>query len=239
RQKPPDPIASADRNPHDPRNPCHRRRLNAVVFVAAPYVRITMRVEGIPTGEERCQEFRLRDGDDRLITRGAAMARLRDDAGFAAHLEAAIARCPWEACFWETPPLHRGNQDQPFTMAVLRASVLAGIAADPQPFAAHLAAGFGTDAVSTFANLGGDSTLVAPCQNGPSEAYPHLAAFVRRARPEQRAALWRAVGHAVTERLGDTPLWLSTSGSGVSWLHVRLDPSPKYYTWPPYRAPDA
>jgi len=31
------------------------------------------------------------------------------------------------------------------------------------------------------------------------------------------------------DRLADTPLWLSTAGLGVSWLHVRLDTRPKYY----------
>ena len=28
---------------------------------------------------------------------------------------------------------------------------------------------------------------------------------------------------------GDMPLWVSTAGLGVSWLHVRLDARPKYY----------
>ena len=30
--------------------------------------------------------------------------------------------------------------------------------------------------------------------------------------------------------------WLSTSGLGVYWLHVRLDSYPKYYTYRPYKA---
>ncbi|MFY0533025.1 DUF6940 family protein [Nannocystis pusilla] len=31
-------------------------------------------------------------------------------------------------------------------------------------------------------------------------------------------------------------VWLSTSGSAVPWLHVRLDARPKYYVFGPYRA---
>jgi hypothetical protein len=31
------------------------------------------------------------------------------------------------------------------------------------------------------------------------------------------------------------PVWLSTNGDGVSWLHVRIDERPKYYTHGPYR----
>ena len=30
----------------------------------------------------------------------------------------------------------------------------------------------------------------------------------------------------------DRSVWLSTSGMGVSWLHVRIDQVPKYYTFP-------
>ena len=30
-------------------------------------------------------------------------------------------------------------------------------------------------------------------------------------------------------------VWLSTAGDGIAWLHVRLDPSPKYYQHDEYR----
>ena len=35
-------------------------------------------------------------------------------------------------------------------------------------------------------------------------------------------------------RLGGKPVWLSTAGLGVGWLHVRLDDRPKYYRHAPY-----
>ena len=56
-------------------------------------------------------------------------------------------------------------------------------------------------------------------------------------REHLRDALWRAVGDALRTRLGSRPTWVSTSGLGVSWLHVRLDRLPKYYTHAPYRDP--
>ena len=34
---------------------------------------------------------------------------------------------------------------------------------------------------------------------------------------------------ALLQRLGARPVWLSTAGGGVDWLHVRLDDRPKYY----------
>ena len=67
----------------------------------------------------------------------------------------------------------------------------------------------------------------------------HFASFLRGGSREQTHELLRAVGAAVDARMsevddGARPLWVSTSGSGVSWLHVRLDERPKYYTFQPY-----
>lgn len=86
-----------------------------------------------------------------------------------------------------------------------------------------------------FPNLGKDAILVVPCPRGSPSAYGHLAAFVRQAPKDQTHALWALVGDAMVQRLGTKPVWLSTAGAGVSWLHVRLDDSPKYYGHAPYR----
>ena len=79
------------------------------------------------------------------------------------------------------------------------------------------------------------SVPLAPrCQTVPS-AYGHLAAFVREAPEAPRHALWQSVGAARARRVGPSPVWLSTAGDGVAWLHVRLDDRPKYYRFEPYR----
>ena len=97
--------------------------------------------------------------------------------------------------------------------------------------------------MSAFPNLGGDAMLVAPKQDPSAPrgelAYAHLANFVRGAPPEQVRRLWAQVGKSMERRVGaegqaGRPVWLSTSGLGVFWLHVRLDRSPKYYTYAPY-----
>ena len=94
--------------------------------------------------------------------------------------------------------------------------------------------------VATFPNLGNDAILVAPCATTGLD-FAHFASFIRRAPSEQAHALLAAVGAAVEKRLAEkrasgSPLWVSTSGAGVSWLHVRLDDRPKYYTFAPYRS---
>jgi hypothetical protein len=58
---------------------------------------------------------------------------------------------------------------------------------------------------------------------------------MRQAPEQQKHALWKLVGAAMQHRLGIKPVWLSTAGAGVSWLHVRLDDRPKYYGYAPYR----
>jgi hypothetical protein len=89
--------------------------------------------------------------------------------------------------------------------------------------------------VAVFPTLGGDAVRVVPCRAADPSAYGHLAAFARLAPEPQRHALWRAVGDAMARRVGAKPVWLSTAGAGVAWLHVRLDDRPKYYGYGPYR----
>jgi len=63
-------------------------------------------------------------------------------------------------------------------------------------------------------------------------------AFVRSAPAEVVDALWIAVASAVSEWLTvrGVPVWVSTSGLAVPWLHVRLDSVPKYYSYRAYRS---
>jgi hypothetical protein len=46
------------------------------------------------------------------------------------------------------------------------------------------------------------------------------------------------LGKKAMERLESSSnrFWISTSGLGVPWVHVRLDRYPKYYQYGPYAA---
>lgn len=77
--------------------------------------------------------------------------------------------------------------------------------------------------------------MVVHCPKAPADAYAHLAVFVRHGPSAQIHALWASIGPAVRQRLDERPLWLSTAGSGVAWLHLRLDSRPKYCAYSPYR----
>jgi hypothetical protein len=77
-----------------------------------------------------------------------------------------------------------------------------------------------------------------PFPLGPAAAYAHIATFMREGDPAQIDALWRRTGRVLEGRLKRErgPVWVSTSGLGVSWLHIRLDRRPKYFTWAPFRS---
>ena len=93
------------------------------------------------------------------------------------------------------------------------------------------------DGVVSFDNLRGDARLVVPAPMADDTVYNHLAQFARHAPSAPQDALFRAVGEHMQQRIVRKPVWLSTAGAGVSWLHVRLDDRPKYYGHAPYRAP--
>ena len=82
--------------------------------------------------------------------------------------------------------------------------------------------------------------MVVPCppqdeKTAGVDHFAHLASFVRRASDEQVDAFWQLVGQTMSPHVGEKPVWLSTAGMGVAWLHVRLDQRPKYYAHRPYR----
>jgi hypothetical protein len=90
-----------------------------------------------------------------------------------------------------------------------------------------------------FENLNGESLLTAPkpVDHSAENIYGHLAAFCRRAPLHQVVNVWRLILETYLQRLeSKTPdtVWLSTDGTGVAWLHVRMDPQPKYYDYQPF-----
>ncbi len=143
-----------------------------------------------------------------------------------------LAESPLSAFFWETPPLVASRWQDPFEFVLVASPTLAGVSANPRAFAGLLES---HDPVVAFDNLSGDAHLIAPTRGDGTADSAHLAAFVRTATAEATDALWSAVGHALEMRVGSNPIWCSTSGLGVLWLHVRLDTHPKYYTHAPYR----
>ena len=157
----------------------------------------------------------------------------RTDAGFRARYNAMLAAVPFSAFRWETPAVTDATLTRPFEFVVLDSPEL-DRRPEPEAFAEHFG-GADQSSVVVFPNLGGDAIMVVPRHEDEPSHYGHLAAFVRQAPERQRHALWQAVGEAMARRVGPKPVWLSTAGAGVAWVHVRLDDRPKYYGHEPYR----
>lgn len=158
------------------------------------------------------------------------------DAAFRDLFTGQLAYTPYSAFRWETPSVTDATLSRPFEYVLLDSP---GLAEHPDAvaFAEHFE-NAPEDGVVVFRNLGRDAILVVPCPLAAHTAYSHLAAFVRHAPEMQRHALWQKVAQAMRQRIGPKPVWLSTAGAGVSWLHVRLDDRPKYYGYEPFRRVD-
>jgi hypothetical protein len=183
----------------------------------------------------------LADPSGRRWTWHEVLVDFENGGEASASLERAIAGSPWHGVFWECRPVLGSRLHVPFEWVVVDSPAVARLRADPRAFMEPLQE-HPQGPVATFANLGGDATLVVPRPGADGERCGHLVEFLRTARSARRQALWQAVARAARSRLQRRPadpLWLSTSGLGVSWLHIRLDDRPKYYTWRPFRAPPA
>jgi hypothetical protein len=144
-----------------------------------------------------------------------------------------LANSGFAAFRWETPPITKATANRPFEFVMLNCPELKG-SPDVEAFAEHFR-GVPQGGVVEFSNLGKDAILVVPCPSEPLWAYIHIGTFTRSAPEAQKHALWQLVGGSMQRRLSNIPVWLSTAGAGVAWLHVRLDDRPKYYAYEPYK----
>lgn len=160
---------------------------------------------------------------------------------------------PSGAFFWECLPVTAATaQETPFLFVILDAPMLSKVTYDMHAFADRFESipHYQQVGVISFTNLGKDATLVVPTPVANPSAlknYPqhmaHIASFHQDAHPDQVANLWQQIGDVFSnvlqeaERRGarDQKYWLSTSGLGVSWLHVRIDTRPKYYNYVPFK----
>jgi hypothetical protein len=178
-------------------------------------------------GTEHVRLFR----DGQALTFSQLFALMQNDRDFATWYTEQLKSSEFPAYFWEHPPLNNANIESSAEFVLVNAPVLATL----QPNAAAFRSYFTGDAVVTFRNLGGDAVLIAPSPLDASSDYAHLAAFLHTAPDSQVHTLWQNVARSVAQSLSDEPMWLSTSGLGVAWLHIRLDSSPKYYQHRPYK----
>lgn len=173
------------------------------------------------------------DRDGKPASFADALQGWQSEAEFRTIFNGLLSDSPFSAFRWETPPLTSATLSRPFEFVLLDSPYLSR-SPDTQAFAKYFEKSSETDIVE-FTNLGGDAILIVPRPIAHPSTYVHLASFVRGAPETQRHVLWQRVSSAMSSRISTKPVWLSTAGGGVSWLHVRLDDRPKYYGYEPYR----
>jgi hypothetical protein len=183
--------------------------------------------------DKQTLKYFVNDGSH-IMTCGDVIGSWQHDAKFRKFFSANLREAPFDAFFWETPPMTVRNLDRSFEFVLTQSETLSRVKADPSPFSTHFSSRQ-SEAVLTFPNLGGDAMLVVPAPVAEMTCYTHLARFLRYAPDPQVDLFWQKVGTAMQQRLSNPPTWLSTAGLGVSWLHLRLDSRPKYYRHVAYK----
>lgn len=163
------------------------------------------------------------------------LALWRNDPSFSIFFTQHLASSPFKCFRWETPAATTATLHHPYEHVLFDAPTLADRLPDQASFSAQLSALSDGETAAAFDNLGGDAALIAPAALPNPADCTDLAAYCRAAPPDCAAGLWRTVGDAMMTRLSEKPLWLSTAGGGVAWLHVRIDQRPKYYRHKPYK----
>jgi len=151
---------------------------------------------------------------------------------------------PFDTFKWETPSINANTITRPFEFIIVNSPHLKNIRPDTGSFREHFRRNAGK-LLSIFKNLGGDSILIAPnppVKNGDfdynsdrlyrcSSIGPFIKLSSTEEENEQVDLMLSTIGKQGLEAGGKNyKTYISTEGSGVSWLHVRFDPRPKYYS---------
>lgn len=137
--------------------------------------------------------------------------------------------------FMEWPKLTHLSLKNPFHAVFLPSNELAFTIPNPKAFNMD-----NQEKVIVIKNLSRDTMLVIPDLNS-SKNFAHLTTFMievdEREDKELIEQYWKAVGETIKteiEKNGKNGTWVSTSGLGIPWLHMRISQSPKYYHYKEY-----
>lgn len=176
-------------------------------------------------------QFQIKQ-DGRFLTFKEVIELWKTSKGFRLFYTQILQEVPFAAFFWENKSVNTVSLEQNYEFVIVGTDAFNGKQPNSKPFQTYFS---DQDEVVAFPNLGRNAQLVVPCPRHSKEIYTHLGSFIRNAPYSQIDAFWESVGLNLLEQINEKPLWLSTSGLGVYWLHVRLDQRPKYYTHTPYK----
>lgn len=177
------------------------------------------------------QTFKVEEHGD-LISHRQFLILLSENDEFIRWYNQLLANCSFEAFFWENKPVTEQNLDETYECTLVESGLLSRVSPDTKTFESYFK---NSSDVVQFPNLGGDAHLIVPCPVADEAVYTQIGNFVREAPDCQIQNLWKSVGKEMLNHVQQDPRWLSTSGLGVYWLHIRIDSVPKYYQTEAYK----
>jgi hypothetical protein len=115
-----------------------------------------------------------RSADNGTLSYEAFLRLLSDDSAFQHQLISALKGVPYEAFYWETPPINVNLLARSFEFVVTPTTTLAAAGVDADAFAKYFEK---YHAAAVFPNLGRDSILVAPCDWATSSSGNLICAY--------------------------------------------------------------
>ena len=135
--------------------------------------------------------------------------------------------------FWETTPVTKSLNTK-YKEKYIQSKMLDDMGDDYSSFKSHITKSKNKN-VLTFYNLSKTALLVVPKPRKGKE-YTTLKQFMDNASTTQQKAFWKKVASSVKKMLKKhDKVWVSTHGTGVPYLHVRIDTDPKYYRTDAFR----
>ena len=98
-----------------------------------------------------------------------------------------------------------------------------------EPFKSHLNKNKEELYAISFLNLNGDTLLVIP-KDRRGKNFSSLFYFMKEASERHQKFFWKRVAQEIKNKLkSNKKLFISTEGTGVPYLHIRISNYPKYY----------
>lgn len=174
--------------------------------------------------------------DGKMMSVEEVVSHWKNTPVFRTFYNGILVDSPFEAFFWELPPMTTQTLQQDFEFVLVNSTALPRIRANKKAFQEHFDR-HPNEQILSFPNLSGDAQLIVPTPQGSLQNYAHLANVVRYTPVNQMDELWKVIGEEYERMLEiEKPRWLSTAGLGVSWLHIRVDSRPKYYRFRDYKS---
>lgn len=129
--------------------------------------------------------------------------------------------------YLELPPVKQSQLcEQMFEFSITYTQTLPTVE-DPEPFTHYF---HNKKEYNYFWNLSQDCILFIPMkQSGVNSA--HLYTFLQTCPHSEKffQKFFSVLQENIFPLFGDIPVWISTHGNGVPWLHIRVCNRPKYY----------